>query len=108
MAGSPFGAVPRGRTQGAGNTAARDGAGARQVCPVSRPRKSLRGGLCEDKWTPSERSPGVPIPAPLWGSGSRSSQPWRLGLQAPGSRSYHLKDTVSLVLAPFPFIDRGA
>lgn len=93
LGGCPFRASPEGGTQGLGDAAPRDRAGARQVCPVSRPRKSLRGGFCEDERTPSERSPGVPIPGPLGGSRGRSSQPWRLGPHAPGSRSCHLKGT---------------
>lgn len=57
----------------------------RQVGPVSRPRKRLRGVLCEEEQTPSERSP-------LGGSRNRSSRPWHLRPQAPGFRAGQLDD----------------
>lgn len=59
------------------------GAGARQVSPVSRPRKSPRGVLCEEEQTPSEGSSGVPLLGPLGSSRNRSSA---LAPEAPGSR----------------------
>lgn len=57
-----------------GDAAPRVRAGARQLRPVSRPWKSLRGVLCEKERAPSEGSPGVPLPRPLGGSRSLSSQ----------------------------------
>lgn len=74
-----------GGAQGRRDAAPRVPARTRQVGPVSRPRKSLRGVLCEEEQTPSEGIPGVPLPSPLGGSRNRrSSRP--LAPEAPGSR----------------------
>ncbi|VCX38670.1 unnamed protein product, partial [Gulo gulo] len=50
----------RGGAQGLGDAPPRVGATASQVRPVSRPRKSLRGGLCEKPWSPASHLPQLP------------------------------------------------
>lgn len=59
-----FRASEGGGAQGRRDAAPRVPACTRQVGPVSRPRRSLRGVLWEEEQTPSEGIPGVPLPSP--------------------------------------------